>query len=414
MRQYKILLIIADGLGDRPVKVLNGATPLEAAHKPNFHDLLKNSMIGLLDPISPGIIPGSDTSHLSIFGLDPYKYYKGRGAFEALGAGAILKHGDVAFRGNFATVNNDLIVVDRRAGRKLEEGEELVKELNDKINEIDSVKVRFYKGTEHRVAVVLSGQGLSDKISDTDPHHEGLKVLESKPLDNTIEATRTAEIVNKLTVKIHNILQNSEINKKRIERGEKPANMILLRGAASYVKLPSFESYTKLKAAAVSATALIKGICKELGMDVITPIGATGGIDTDYNAKAKAAIELLKEHDFVFLHIKATDAASHDGLVEEKVKAIERIDGVLGNILDKVGRDNLIIMFTGDHTTPVEVKEHTGDPVPILLYVPYPIVNDNVKDFNEKEARKGSLRLRGLDIINLLLNYSNRAEKYGA
>lgn len=149
-------------------------------------------------------------------------------------------------------------------------------------------------------------------------------------------------------------------------------------------------------------------------MNVVTPVGATGGIDTDYNAKAKAAIELLKENDFVFLHIKATDAASHDGLVEEKVKAIERIDKVIGTIVDNVGRDNLILMFTGDHTTPVEVKEHSGDPVPILLYVPYPIINDNVKDFNEKEARKGSLRIRGLDVTNILLNYSNRAEKYGA
>ncbi|ACP38436.1 2,3-bisphosphoglycerate-independent phosphoglycerate mutase [Saccharolobus islandicus] len=414
MKQYKILLIIADGLGDRPVSKLNGLTPLEAANKPAISDLLKSSMIGLMDPISPGVIPGSDTSHLSIFGLDPHVYYRGRGAFEALGAGATLKHGDVAFRGNFATVNNDLVVVDRRAGRKLEEGEELVKELNEKIKEINDVKIRFYKGTEHRVAVVLSGKGISDKVSDTDPHYEGLKVLESKPLEDSTEALRTAEIINILTRKVFDVLNSSEVNKRRIEQGEKPANIVLLRGAAHYVKLPSFSSYTKLKAAAVSATALIKGICRELGMNVVTPVGATGGIDTNYNAKAKAAIELLKENDFVFLHIKATDAASHDGLVEEKVKAIERIDKVIGTIVDNVGRDNLILMFTGDHATPVEVKEHSGDPVPILLYVPYPIINDNVKDFNEKEARKGSLRIRGLDVTNILLNYSNRAEKYGA
>ncbi|WP_338600935.1 2,3-bisphosphoglycerate-independent phosphoglycerate mutase [Sulfolobus tengchongensis] len=414
MKQYKILLVIADGLGDRPVTKLNGLTPLEAANKPAITDLLKSSIVGLMDPISPGVIAGSDTSHLSIFGLDPHIYYRGRGAFEALGAGATLNHGDVAFRGNFATVNDDFVVIDRRAGRKLEEGDDLVKELNEKIKEIDGVKVKFYKGTEHRVAVVLSGKGISDKISDTDPHFEGNKVLESRPLEDTVEAKRTAEIVNLLTRKIYDVLNSSDINKKRIERGEKPANIVLMRGAANYVKLPQFSSYTKLKAAAVSATALIKGICRELGMNVVTPPGATGGIDTDYNAKANAAIELLKENDFVFLHIKATDAASHDGLIEEKVKAIERIDKVIGSIVDKIGRDNLIIMFTGDHATPVEIKEHTGDPVPVLLYIPYPVVNDIVKDFNEKEVRKGSLRIRGLDVINILLNYSNRAEKYGA
>ncbi|BDB97594.1 2,3-bisphosphoglycerate-independent phosphoglycerate mutase [Saccharolobus caldissimus] len=415
MKQYKILLIIADGLGDRPVSKLHGLTPLEAANKPNINELLKNSIAGLLDPISPGIVPGSDTSHLSIFGLDPHKYYRGRGVFEALGAGAILNDGDIAFRGNFATVNNDFVVIDRRAGRKLEEGEDLVKELNDKIKEIDNVKVKFYKGTEHRVAVVLSGEGLSDKVSDTDPHYEGIKVLESRPLDSTLESKKTAEVINKLTRKIYEVLNSSEINKRRVEKGEKPANIILLRGASHYVRLPRFKDYTKLKAAAVSATALIKGICKDLGMYVTTPPGATGGIDTDYNSKAREAIKLLKEdYEFVFLHIKATDAASHDGLIEEKIKAIERIDSVIGTIIDDIGRENIVIMFTGDHTTPVELKEHTGDPVPIFLYVPYPIVNDSIKDFNEKEARKGSLRIRGLDVINILLNYSNRAEKYGA
>ncbi len=413
-KEYKLVLVIADGLGDRPVNKLNGLTPLEAANKPHIKELLKNSIVGLMDPISPGVIAGSDTSHLSIFGLDPHKYYRGRGAFEALGAGAELEDGDVAFRGNFATVNNDLIVTDRRAGRKIEEGEDLVKELNEKIKEIDGIRIKFYKGTEHRVAVVLSGKELSDKISDTDPHQEGLKIFQSRPLDNDSKSLRTAEIVNKLTRKIYEVLNDSEINKKRIERGEKPANIILLRGPSYYVKLPKLESYTGLKAAAVSATALIKGICKELGMKVVTPPGATGGIDTDYNAKANAAIDLLKDYDFVFLHIKATDAASHDGLIEEKVKAIERIDSVIGKIVDRVGRDNLVLAFTGDHTTPVEFKEHTGDPVPIMIYVPYPIVYDSIHDFNEKEVRKGSLRIRGLDVLNILLNYSNRAEKYGA
>ncbi|MFP3188506.1 MAG: 2,3-bisphosphoglycerate-independent phosphoglycerate mutase [Sulfolobaceae archaeon] len=414
MKHYKILLFIADGLGDRPVSKLNYKTPLEAVDKPTVRELLKSSLVGLMDPISPGVVAGSDTSHLSIFGLDPKKFYKGRGAFEAIGAGARLKGGDVAFRGNFATVDNEFVVKDRRAGRKIEEAEDLVRELNEKIKEIDGVEVKFFHGTEHRVAVVLRGKGLSDKISDTDPHEVGKKVLDSRPLTNSDAAKRTAEIVNKLTKRIYEVLSQSEYNKKRIEKGELPANIILLRGASEYEELPAFESYTKLKAAAVSATALIKGICEQLGMKVVTPVGATGGLDTNYIGKAEEAAKLLNDYDFVFLHLKATDAASHDGNVEGKKYAIEMIDKMIGKILDRFGSE-IVIAITGDHATPVEVREHTGDPVPFMLYIPYSnLVFDDVKDFNEREARKGTLRIRGLDVMNLLLNYSYRAEKYGA
>jgi 2,3-bisphosphoglycerate-independent phosphoglycerate mutase len=413
MRQYKILLIIADGLGDRPTRELNGRTPLEAADKPNLRELVRSSVGGLMDPIAPGVRAGSDTSHLAIFGLDPFRYYRGRGAFEAIGAGAVLEPGDVAFRGNFATVKGDFTVIDRRAGRKVEEADDLVRELNEKVGEIDGVKVMFYHGTEHRVAVVLRGQGLSDKVSDTDPHEVNKRVLESRPLDGTKEAERTAEVLNKLTRRVYEVLSQSELNKLRVSKGLPPANVILLRGASIFEGLPKFKDYTGLNAGAVSATALIKGICRQLGMDVITPPGATGGVDSDLNAKADAAAKMLEEKDFVFVHVKGTDAASHDGNARAKVDVIERIDRMIGRILDRVGSE-LVIAFTGDHTTPVEVKEHTSDPVPFMLYLPFQANFDGLSDFNEREVRKGSLRIRGLDVTNLLLGYSNRAEKYGA
>jgi len=413
MRQYKILLIIADGLGDRPTRELNGRTPLEAADKPNLRELIRSSVGGLMDPIAPGVRAGSDTSHLAIFGLDPFKYYRGRGAFEAIGAGAVLEPGDVAFRGNFATVKEDFTVIDRRAGRKIEEADDLVRELNERVGEIDGVKVMFYHGTEHRVAVVLRGQGLSDKVSDTDPHEVNKRVLESRPLDGTKEAERTAEVLNKLTRRVYEVLSQSELNKLRVSKGLPPANVILLRGASIFEGLPKFKDYTGLNAGAVSATALIKGICKQLGMDVITPPGATGGVDSDLNAKADAAAKMLEEKDFVFVHVKGTDAASHDGNARAKVDVIERIDRMIGRILDRVGSE-LVIAFTGDHTTPVEVKEHTSDPVPFMLYLPFQANFDGLSDFNEREVKKGSLRIRGLDVTNLLLGYSNRAEKYGA
>ncbi|BCS91922.1 2,3-bisphosphoglycerate-independent phosphoglycerate mutase 1 [Metallosphaera sp. J1] len=413
MNRYKILLVVGDGLGDRQVTALGGKTPLEKADKPTIASLLHSSLVGLMDPIGPGVVPGSDTSHLAIFGLDPRKYYKGRGSFEALGAGAVLNEGDVAFRGNFATVDSNLVVTDRRAGRKIDEADDLVRELNDKIHEIDGVKVRFYHGTEHRVSVVLSGENLSDKISDTDPHEVGKRVLFSEPLDDSLNSKRTANVINTLTRRIYEVLSTSPLNERRAKEGLPPANIILLRGASIHSELPKLRDYTGLSGAAVSATALIKGVCKSLGMDVVTPPGATGGIDTDYMAKAEAAAKLLEDHDLVFLHIKATDAASHDGKISEKVRAIEMIDRSIGRVLDRYGSE-LVILFTGDHATPVELKEHSGDPVPVLLYVPTNIIPDNVEDFNERQGRKGSLRIVGLNIIDLLLNYSNRATKYGA
>jgi 2,3-bisphosphoglycerate-independent phosphoglycerate mutase, archaeal form len=414
MKRYKILLLVADGLGDRPIRFLNGRTPLEAADKPNLNSILRSSLAGLMDPIEPGIVPGSDTSHLAIFGLNPRVYYKGRGSFEALGAGAELREGDIAFRGNFATIDENFVVIDRRAGRRLDEAEQLVALLNREIQEVDGVRVRFYRGTEHRVSVVLSGEKLSDKVSDTDPHEVHKKILRAEAREYTEEAKRTAEVVNKLTDRIISVLSASHINKERIERGLPPANVVLLRGASTHTELPKLKDYTSLRGAAVSATALIKGVCRSLGMHVVTPPRATGGVDTDYLSKAAHTVKLLKEdYDLVFLHIKATDAASHDGNAPEKVKAIEMIDKVVGRILDGVGSE-IVILFTGDHATPVEVKEHTGDPVPVMLYTPDSIVPDYLSDFNEREARKGSLKIVGLNIMHLLLNYSNRASKYGA
>ncbi|MEM4912472.1 MAG: 2,3-bisphosphoglycerate-independent phosphoglycerate mutase, partial [Metallosphaera sp.] len=345
MKKYKILFIIADGLGDRKSKQLGDRSPLEVAEKPNIKEILKSSLTGLIDPISPGIVPGSDTSHLAYFGLDPYRSYKGRGVFEALGAGAELDFGDVAFRGNFATVDKDLVVIDRRAGRDLEEAELLIKELNENLKEIDGIKVRFYKGTEHRLAVVLSGRDLSEKVSDTDPHEVGKKVSESKPLDNSIQSIKTSNIINKLTFAIYDILSKSKINEQRISKGKPPANIVLLRGASKYEPLPEFKTYTQLNGAAISATALIKGICKAIGLKVVTPEGATGGLNTNYLAKADAAIDFLKkDYDFVFIHYKATDSASHDGNAKGKVYAIEMIDKAIGYIFDKLGSDEFILV----------------------------------------------------------------------
>ncbi len=416
MHKLKLVLIVGDGMADRPVPSLGFKTPLEVASTPNLDEMARRGQAGLMDVIAPGIPPGSDTAHLALFGLDPYEWYEGRGPFEALGVGADLGPGDVALRGNFATVeekDGKLIVVDRRAGRKVPEAEELVRTLNEKIGKVEDVEVRFYHATEHRLAVVLHGPGLSDKVSDTDPHEVGKPVAEARPLENTPEAEKTARILNEITRRSHEVLKDHPANKKRVERGLPPANIVLLRGAGMMKKkLPTLQERYGIKAAAVGATALVLGVARAVGMDVYVPKGATGGIDTDYKAKAKKAVELLDDYDMVFVHLKGTDAASHDGNVEAKIKMIEALDYIAGYLLDYYdGR--AVFAVTPDHATPLTLKEHAGDPVPILLYAPT-LIPDEAEEYNERAVRKGVLRIRGKDLIHLMLNYANRAEKFGA
>ncbi|MEM0361479.1 MAG: 2,3-bisphosphoglycerate-independent phosphoglycerate mutase [Sulfolobales archaeon] len=415
---YRIILIVGDGMADRPVRELGGKTPLEVAVKPNISKLAGRSVLGIWDPIAPGVRPGSDTSHLALFGYDPRRYYSGRGPFEALGVGADIGPGDVALRGNFATVNDELVVVDRRAGRALPENQELVKYLNENIGFIDGVEVKFYSATEHRVAVVLRGVGISADVSDTDPHAVGVKVLSSNPLTKDESAIKTSEILNKLTLLTYKLLKDHPLNKARVEKGLPPANIVLLRGAGMMTYIPKLQEREDLilsKCLAVSATAMIKGVCKLVGFDIVTPPRATGGVGTDVMSKAEEVVKAYERgYEFIYLHVKGTDAASHDGDVNAKVKIIEELDKAVGYVISNVDLTSTVVAITSDHTTPLSVKDHTGDPVPLLIYSPE-LVGDGINEFDERSARRGSLcRLRGSDLMYTLLDYAGRVKKFGA
>ena len=403
----KILLIIADGLGDRPFGPLDGKTPLEAASKPNLNALAREGMIGLIDPILPGIIPGSDTSHLNYLGYDPFKYYTGRGPFEAMGTGLKLKGGDVAFRANFATVDEKGVVTDRRAGRIREGTSDLAKPLNMRI---EDVEVLFREGTEHRAALVLRGEGITTDVSDNDPHAEGLKPREIVATNEN--GKKTARILNEFYRLSLEILKAQPLNSKRRAEGMKEANAILYRGGGLVPTLPNFNERYSLKAGYVAAVALVSGICRLVGLKDFSPRGVTGSTDTDVKAKFAAAVEALKEVDFVLVNVKGTDIAGHDGNGIGKKEFIERIDGALGETVMKI-RDDIVICFTGDHSTPASAKEHTSDPVPILLHY-HGCRRDGVGEFDEINAKDGYLRLKGSDLMNVLLSSANRAEKYGA
>ncbi len=403
----KILLIIADGLGDRPLKDFDGKTSLEAARKPNLNTLAIEGMVGLIDPIQPGIIPGSDTSHLNYLGYDPFKYYTGRGPFEAMGTGLTLKGGDVAFRANFATVDSNGVVKDRRAGRIRDGTSDLAKRLNMKIEDVD---VLFKEGTEHRAALVLRGEGITTDVSDNDPHAENLKPRDIVP--TTERGVKTARILNEFYRRSLDILRDEPVNKKRRAEGLNEANAILYRGGGQVPILPNFNQKYNLKGGYIAGVALVSGICRLVGLKDFTPPGVTGSTDTNVKKKFSAAVSALNEVDFVLVNVKGTDIAGHDGNGIAKKEFIEKIDEAMGDTVMKI-RDDTVICFTGDHSTPASVKEHTSDPVPILIRYPG-CRRDGVGVFDEIKAIHGYLRLRGADLMNVLLSSANRAEKYGA
>ena len=405
----RILLIVFDGLGDRPITELGHKTPLEATPKPNLDWFASNGMNGLLDPIAPGVTAGSDTSHLALFGYDPLEVYTGRGPFEAAGVGLELQKGDVAFRCNFATVDEQMILKDRRAGRIKEGTAELAKALDDM--KLGRVRVRFKEGTEHRAVLILRGKGLSSEVSDTDPHEEGQRILEAKPLDG--KGRNTAKALNGFTRRAYEILKDHPVNKDRIAKGLPPANMVACRGGGVAPDLAPVTRKYGLKAAGIAGVALIKGMFRTCGMDVIEVKGATGGLDTDMVAKAEAALMALTTYDLVVLNVKAADLCGHDGLPSEKIKVIERMDQMMGHLKAHLPQD-VVVAITADHSTPCTLKDHSGDPVPLTI-LGEGVRVDEVPHYDERSVARGSLgRLRGRDLMPILLNQANRTEKFGA
>jgi 2,3-bisphosphoglycerate-independent phosphoglycerate mutase len=409
---YPALLLIGDGLGDRAVPELGGKTPLEAANTPTFDRLAAEGESGLMDPIGAGIRGGSDTGHLAILGYDPYKYYPGRGPFEALGIGMEVKRGDLAFRCNFSTVDAELTVLDRRAGRITEGTTELASALNGL--QIEDVTCLFKESIAHRAALVLRGPGLGDKVSDVDPHADGVRVWTAEATEAGDEASaKTARILNEFVRKSYEILDPLPVNQARRAQGLPPANVALPRGIGVSPDLPPFDKKWGVKSACIVEVGLVKGLGTYLEMDVIDVEGSTAGLDTDTEAIGNAVIAALADHDFILCNVKGPDIAGHDRNATGKVAIIEKIDQMVQQIIDAVD-GKLIVMFTGDHSTPVTYGDHTGEPCPVLFWGPT-VRRDLVTSFGETAATQGGVgRIRGLDVVPILTSYMGVQEKFGA
>jgi 2,3-bisphosphoglycerate-independent phosphoglycerate mutase len=407
----KGIIMIIDGMGDRPLKELGYKTPLETAKTPNMDKMAENGICGIMDPIKPGIRPGSDTSHISILGYDPYKVYTGRGPFEAAGVGVDVLPGDIAFRCNFSTADENMIITDRRAGRIRNGTEKLAQSING-IELDENVEVIFKESTGHRAVLVLRGNGLSDQVSDSDPKHDGNTPKRVVGLDGSEEANKTANIVNKIVEKSYNILKEHPLNLKRINSGKPPANIIIPRGAGAVPKVqPSGDKYG-LNPVCIAETGLIKGIAKIAGMPLVDIEGATGGVDTNLeNIKNEIIETASKDYDFMLINVDGADEAGHDGHMDEKIGFIERVDNIMGELM-KI--EDVYFILTADHSTPISTMDHTGDPVPIVITGPEVRVDD-VRIFNERSTAKGGLcRIRGNNIMDILMDLMNRSTKFGA
>ena len=323
-----------------------------------------------------------------------------------------VKQGDVAFRCNFTTVDDDMTITDRRAGRITSGTDQLAAAVNGM--EFDGVQIIFKESVAHRGALILRAPGLGAKITDTDPHHEGAKVLQCEAIDPSDTASaKTAKVVNAFVKKSYELLKDHPVNKDRIAKGLKPANIILPRGAGIGPDMKSFHDEYGLKAACVAETGLINGVARYVGMETTDVPGATGGADSNLMNMAKAIVDRLNEVDFVLCNVKAADVGGHDDAPQVKVDMIKKIDEMVGYLMTNVP-ENTYIILTADHSTPCEIKDHSGDPVPIVIWG-NGVRTDSVASFDERSAAKGGMcRIRGIDVMKIVTQLMNVAEKFGA
>ena len=385
----KIILCSLDGLGGLP-RPGTGKSELETAALPILHALASRSACGLLRHVGPGITPGSGPGHLGLFGYDPLQHPVGRGVLEALGIDFHLKPGDVAARGNFCTVDGEGRITDRRAGRI---STDLCVKLCERLRTItvDGAEIVIEPVKEHRFVLVLRGDGLSGSVSETDPQALGVPPLPARALEPAAE--RTAAAVNQFVELARSLLRDAS-----------PANMVLLRGFDRQPDIPLFPETFRLRAAAVAAYPMYRGLARLVGMDVLD----TGSTFAD-------EIATLKRHwdsyDFFFLHYKDTDKAGEDGDFDAKVDALERFDARLPDIL-ALRPD--VLAISGDHSTPSILAAHGWQPVPALVASAY-CGADHVSRFTERDCAGGALGLvPAQDLMPVLMANALRLAKYGA
>ncbi|KAH9314668.1 hypothetical protein KI387_023295, partial [Taxus chinensis] len=455
----RVAFILVDGVGDVSIPSLGFLTPLQAAHTPNLDAMACAGVSGLMDPVEPGLACGSDTAHLSLLGYDPRVYYRGRGAFESMGAGLAMSPGDIAFKSNFATWDEKTrIVTSRRADRHFEkEGPIFCAALDGmKIPSFPEYEVRVRYATEHRCGVVVKGPKLSGNISGTDPLKDNRLLLEATPLDDTVEAKHTAAVVNELSKEISRILTSHPLNKERVSQGKSVTNVVLLRGCGIRIEVPAFEQKHHLWPCMVAPTKIIAGLGLSLGIDILEAPGATGDYRTLLTSKAKAISNALSApleppppifvpgeedckpgrsegYDFGFLHIKvlptlfafiflpscicisnqsnysfcdtvalvvqAIDDAGHDKATLLKVKAFEAVDRAVAQLARLLWQAEC--SGTACYSLCITGDHSTPVEYGDHSYEPVPFTICHLKDFVNARGGESTIMETSLDSFNL-------------
>ena len=355
----KYAIIIPDGAADEPIEILGNKTALEAANIPNLDKLSIEGRQGLVRTVPPNMTPGSDVAQMSLLGYDPIRFYTGRAPIEAVAQNIELGENDWVFRTNLVTFS-DGNMADHSAGHiSTEEGRKLIHEINDKLG---NENIKFYPGVSYRHLCVISG---FDFDVESSPPHD----IIGQSLEKHLPRGKNSEMLCEIIEKSQQIFNDNEINKVRKDLGENPVSSIWLWGQGKKARMESFEKRFGKKGAAITAVDLVRGLAKLIGFDVIEVEGATGLVDTNYCGKADAAIEALKDHDVVFVHVEAPDEAGHSGNAAEKVEALEKIDKyIIGPIRKAIGiYDDWRILVMPDHPTPIATRGHTNNPVPFAM-----------------------------------------------
>ena len=387
----KIVLAVMDGLGGLS-DPSTGKTELETASTPNLDRIASSSALGLHQPVAPGITPGSGPGHLALFGYDPLKWNIGRGVLSALGVGFDLREGDLATRLNFATIDAAGNVSDRRAGRPSDdENKRLVAKLRERVKAPSGAELFFEAEKEHRAVMILRGAGLQADLEDTDPQETGVPALPVKA--TTREAESTAKLVQQVLDAGREALKD-----------EPKANALLARGFAAYGRYPSMQERFKLNCVAIAKYPMYRGVARLVGMDAQQSPGSD-----------EESVELLRKRyeqfDFHFVHFKAVDSRGEDGDFAAKVKAIESIDPLIGEI-EKLNPDVLIV--TGDHSTPSRMRAHSWHPVPVLIKSPWTRARKDAR-FGEGDCAAGELGVFAtVHLMSLALAHAGRLAKFGA
>ena len=366
----KYIILLGDGMADRPRPDLGGQTCLQAARTPNLDRMASSGEVGMVRTVPSGFPPGSDVANLSVMGYDPRQYYTGRSPLEAASIGVQLGPDDVAYRCNLVTLRvsgagkghrRNAIMEDFSAGHiSTQEARALIEEIDRKLG---TDQLRFYPGVSYRHLMVWKGG--KDRLECTPPHD-----IQDRSIGDYLPSGDGAEVINQLMEASADILAAHPANKARLEQGKRPANSIWLWGQGKRPSMPTFREKYGLEGAVISAVDLTKGLGVYAGFEVIKVPGATGWIDTNYVGKAEHALFALKTRDIVYLHVEAPDEAGHTGDLKNKIKAIEDFDEfVVGNILAGMRQfDEYRILALPDHPTPLEIRTHSAEPVPFVLY----------------------------------------------